>query len=80
MTRASLNLAIDPSGSSGQSWVRFRSERICVVRNGIGVPAAGGLPFLFLPANRASSCWYLCWYRQPYKKTCSFNSIGYGTR
>jgi hypothetical protein len=24
---------------------------------------------LFLSANHASSCWYLCWYRQQYKKS-----------
>jgi hypothetical protein len=35
---------------------------------------------LFLSANHASSCWYLCWYRQQYKKKFAFNSIGYGTR
>ncbi len=36
--------------------------------------------FYFLSANHASSCWYLCWYRQQYKKKFAFDSIGYGTR
>ena len=28
----------------------------------------------------ASSCWYLCWYRQQCKKISTFNSNGYGIK
>ena len=36
--------------------------------------------FIFVGEYRASSCWYLCWYRQLCNKKFTFNSNGYGIR
>jgi hypothetical protein len=52
----------------------------CGVRNGIGVPAAGSLLFIFVDEYRAPSCWYLCWYRQQSTIKVTSNSNGYGTK
>jgi hypothetical protein len=38
------------------------------------------LLFIFASEYRASSCWYLCWYRQQSTMKVTSNSNGYGIR
>jgi hypothetical protein len=38
------------------------------------------LPFIFASEYRASSCWYLCWYRQQSTTKMVSNSNGYSTK
>jgi hypothetical protein len=40
----------------------------------------GACCFIFVGEYRASSCWYLCWYRQQSTIKVTLNSNGYGTK
>jgi hypothetical protein len=40
----------------------------------------GACCFIFVGEYRASSCWYLCWYRQQSTMKVTSNSNGYGSR
>jgi hypothetical protein len=40
----------------------------------------GACYFIFVGEYRASSCWYLCWYRQQSTIKVTSNSNGYGTK
>jgi hypothetical protein len=44
------------------------------------VPAAGKPAVLFLSEYRASSCWYLCWYRQQSTTKVTSNSNCYASK
>ncbi|VIO73106.1 hypothetical protein CI1B_47090 [Bradyrhizobium ivorense] len=64
------------AGISSPSRVRFRSGRLSRPEGHWGMPAAG----VFIGKCRASSCWYLCWYRQQSTTKLVSNSKGYGSR
>jgi hypothetical protein len=51
--------------------IKSRVDRAC---------CRGARSFIFASEYRASSCWYLCWYRQQSTIKVVSNSNGYGSR
>ena len=71
-----LNLAVDLFGISGQSRVRFRSGRLWSLERHRRARCAKPAVFIFVGEYRASSCWYLCWYRQQSTDKMNLESDG----
>jgi len=59
--------------------VRFRARQFCRRKRVAASPLPEACCFIFVGEYRASSCWYLCWYRQQSTTKAVSNSNGYGS-
>jgi hypothetical protein len=64
----------------GSGRVRFRSGRLCSPERHRRARCGKACGFIFVGEYRASSCWYLCWYRQQSTTKVGSNSNGYASK